>query len=81
MFVLIDQKKTLLRQAEKNVEEMNSMISEMEFELNKFGPNSRMSVSNKIKQFKLDVELVQKDIVTHFSVSHSERLDISIDIM
>jgi len=35
----------------------------MEFELNKFGPNSRSTVLNKIKQYKLDVEIIQKDLV------------------
>ena len=35
----------------------------MEFEINKFGPNSRSTVLNKIKQYKLDIELIHKDLV------------------
>ena len=35
----------------------------MEFELSKFGPNSRSLMSNKLKQYRLDVELIQKDLV------------------
>ena len=38
----------------------------MEFELNKFGPNSRSSMLNKLKQYKLDVELIQKDLVCFY---------------
>jgi hypothetical protein len=38
-------------------------INDMDFELSKFGPNSRSSMSNKLKQYKLDVELIQKDLV------------------
>lgn len=35
----------------------------MEFEITKSGPNSRMSMTNRLKQYKLDVELIQKDLV------------------
>ncbi len=35
----------------------------MEFELSKFGPNSRASMQNKLKQYRLDIELMQKDLV------------------
>ncbi len=35
----------------------------MDVELNKFGPNSRTSMLNKMKKYKLDVELIQKDLV------------------
>jgi len=36
----------------------------MEFEINKFGPNSRSAILNKIKQYKLDIELIHKDLVS-----------------
>jgi hypothetical protein len=41
----------------------NKKMLDMEQELNKFGPNSRTSKLNKLKQYKLDVEMIQKDLV------------------
>ena len=57
-----NEKKSILRLVGKDVDDMNTIINDMEFELNKFGPNSRSSMSNKLKQYKLDVELIQKDL-------------------
>ena len=51
----------------------------MEFELNKFGPNSRSTVLNKIKQYKLDVEIIQKDLVKKvlfFDLNKTEKIYI-----
>lgn len=32
--------------------------------MRKFGPNSRASMNNKLKQYKLDAEIIQKEMVT-----------------
>lgn len=32
--------------------------------MRKFGPNSRASMNNKLKQYKLDTEIIQKAMVT-----------------
>lgn len=41
----------------------------MEFELSKFGPNSRTSMQNKLKQYRLDIDLMQKDLVSYFNMN------------
>lgn len=38
-------------------------IEDMEMEMRKFGPNSRASMNNKLKQYKLDVDIIQKEMV------------------
>ena len=38
----------------------------MEFEISKSGPNSRSSMNTRLKQYRLDVELVQKELVCFF---------------
>lgn len=35
----------------------------MEYEINKLGPNSKMSMTNRLKQYKFDIDLIQKDLV------------------
>jgi len=35
----------------------------MEFELSKSGPNSRMSMNSRLKQYRLDIDLIQRDMV------------------
>ena len=42
---------------------MNSILGDMEFYMSKTGPNSRGQMNNKIKKFKFDVEIVQKELV------------------
>jgi hypothetical protein len=56
--------KAIIRQINKDVDDMNSLINEMNYELSKFGPNSRTSMANRIKQYKLDIEIIQKDLVS-----------------
>ena len=36
-------------------------MADMDFEISKFGPNSRTSVVNKLKKYKLDVEIIQRE--------------------
>lgn len=36
----------------------------MDYEISKFGPNSRTSVTNKLKKYKLDIEIIQRDLVS-----------------
>ena len=49
----------------------------MEFELNKFGPNSRSTILNKIKQYKLDVEIIHKDLVKKILFSKLNKNDFT----
>lgn len=42
-------------------------MADMDFEISKFGPNSRTSVTNKLKKYRLDVEIIQKDLVRLFA--------------
>ena len=42
---------------------MNAIVGDMEFYMSKTGPNSRGSMANKIKKYKFDIELVQKELV------------------
>ena len=43
----------------------------MEFEISKSGPNSRSSMQNKLKQYKTDVEIIQKDLVSNKDVFYT----------
>ena len=58
-----DAKRVLIRQVTKEIDDMNAIVSDMEFFMSKTGPNSRGQMNNKIKKFKFDVDLVQKELV------------------
>jgi hypothetical protein len=47
----------------KEIDDMNAIVGDMEFYMSKTGPNSRGSMANKIKKYKFDIELVQKELV------------------
>ena len=34
----------------------------MEFDVSKAGPNSRMSMNSRLKQYKLDIDVIQRDM-------------------
>ena len=53
----------MIRQVTKEIDDINSIIGDMEFYMSKTGPNSRGSMGNKIKKYKFDVEIVQKELV------------------
>ena len=59
-----EEKKSLMRQLNKEMADMNSLLADMENEIAKFGPNSRATFLNKLKKYKLDVDIIQKDAVT-----------------
>ncbi|CAF0735154.1 unnamed protein product [Brachionus calyciflorus] len=58
----LEEKKSLIRQARQYLDDISKLISDMEVESNKFGPNSRASMANKLKQYKFDVDLIKKDL-------------------
>jgi vesicle transport through interaction with t-SNAREs protein 1 len=37
-------------------------MADMEFEIAKSGPNSRLAMNTRLKQYKLDVEIMQRDL-------------------
>ena len=58
-----DANRVLIRQVTKEIDDMNSILGDMEFYMSKTCPNSRGQMNNKIKKFKFDVEIVQKELV------------------
>ncbi|RMZ95589.1 vesicle transport through interaction with t-SNAREs -like protein, partial [Brachionus plicatilis] len=57
-----DERKSLIRQLRQTTEDITRIIEDMEMEMRKFGPNSRASMNNKLKQYKLDVDIIQKEM-------------------
>lgn len=56
-----EERKGLLRQVNKNLEDMEITLQDMEAEAMKSGPNAKLSMQTKIKQYRRDVEIIQKD--------------------
>ena len=44
----------------------------MEFETNKFGPNAKMSMQNKLRAYRVDIDIMQKDLVRGFTFFSSD---------
>ena len=56
-------RRVLIRQVTKEIDDINGIIGDMEFYLSKTGPNSRNLMANKIKKYKFDIDLMQKELV------------------
>jgi hypothetical protein len=78
---LIEERKALLRQVNKEIDEIHLIvkidyfhhsklliilffkIDDMEREINKALPNSRASLTGKLKQYKRDIEIIEKELL------------------
>ncbi len=82
---MIEERKALLRQVNKEIDEIHLIvkidyfnhakflivlffkIDDMEREINKALPNSRALLTGKLKQYKRDIEIIEKELVIDFS--------------
>lgn len=64
-----EERKALLRQVNKEIDEIYLIIDDMEREINKALPNSRASLTGKLKQYKRDIEIIEKELKKAGSVN------------
>jgi vesicle transport through interaction with t-SNAREs 1 len=71
----VETRKSLQRQIQKEIDDMTALIQDMEFEINRAAPNSKLTMSNKLKIYKKDVELIQKDLKKAINLTQSSPIN------
>lgn len=71
----VESRKSLQRQIQKEIDDMNLLIQDMELEINRAAPNSKLTMNNKLKIYKRDIELIQKDLKKAINLTQSSAIN------